>query len=394
MHEKHHPLKVLWSAIWLGIIGSVIFNLVPLFLATATEKYQLSNQQIGFLVGSEIGGMALASITTPFWLPRFNTSNSLYFGLLLIASGNLISIFSQNFDGLLIIRFLTGFLGSGVVYVIAIVTLGNRVDAIKCFGLLVLSTMLFSGIILSLLPFIILQLQLLHLLLFLCLLSLTGLLIVRFIPVHQSDQTVSAAITPHITFVSNKDLLALSGIFFIFFNLGSIWSFSERIGFSLDLDIQEIGTLLGLSMLPQAVGAIIPVLLGSRSDYMIPLLLALAGQITGLFILSEAENSYGYFWGISLWGCSLNLGIAYKMGLLSMLPNRNYLLALAPAIQFIAIGAGSSFCGLFISGNDCTPVILIAVISVFLSSILFMLLLRMHNSQANSLSETPEVQIN
>lgn len=393
MHEKHHSLKVLWSAIWLGIVGSLIFNLEPLFLAAATEKYQLSHQQIGFLVGSEIGGMALASMTAPFWLTRFNTCNLLYFGLLLIASGNLISIFCESFDDLLTIRFLIGFLGSGVVYVIAIVTLGNRDDAIKCFGLLVFSMMLFSGITLSILPFVILHLQLLHLLLFLSVLSMTGLLIVRFIPA-QSAQAVTAAMTPHTRSLSNKDLLALTGIFFILFNLGAIWSFSERIGFSLDLDIQEIGSLLGLSMLPQAVGAIIPVLLGSRSGYMFPLLIALTGQISGLFILSEAESSYGYFWGISLWGGCFNFGIAYKMGLISMLPGRDRLLALAPAIQFIAIASGSSFSGLIISGNDYTPVILIAATSVFLSSILFMLLLRMHNSQKISLSETPQSQIN
>lgn len=391
MNEMDHSHKALWSAIWLGVIGSAIFNLEPLFLAAATEKFQLSNQQIGFLASSEIAGMALASITTPLWFPRFNKRKLAYFGLLLIASGNLISILCNSSDELLCIRFLTGLFGSGVVYVIAIVTLGNRVDAIKCFGLLVFSKMLFSAVALSLLPLVFLHLPLIVILLFFSFISVTGLLIVKFIP-DRLNQSVTNV--QHNNSLSSNDLLALTGIFFILFNLGAIWSYSERIGVTLGLDIQEIGYLLGITMLHQAVGAIIPALLGRKIGYKIPLLVAFSGQVIGLFILAKAENASGYLWGLSLWGSCLNLGIAYKLGLISELPNKNSLLAMVPGIQFIAIASGSSFCALFLSDNGYSPVIFIAATSVFLSSILFTLLLRLHIGKELFVLEKPQSQIN
>ncbi|MFV1998423.1 MAG: hypothetical protein ACC641_10480 [Acidiferrobacterales bacterium] len=371
MNETDNSHKALWSAIWLGIVGSAIFNLEPLFLAAATEQFQLSNKQIGFLASSELAGIALASVTTPLWLPRFDKRHLAYIGLLLIASGNLVSIGCDSFDELLRTRFLTGVFGSGVVYVIAIVTLGNKGGSVKNFGLLIFSQMLFSGITLSLLPSVTLHFSLMHILLFLSFLGATALLVVQFIPARSKEE--AANIPPKIT-LNGYGFLALTGMFLIAFNLGSIWSYAERIGVSSGLDIQEIGALLGLSMLPQAIGAIIPSLLGRRIGYTIPLVVALSGQIIGLFILAKAENASGYFWGISLWGSCLNLGIAYKLGLISELPNKNRLLALVPGVQAVAIASSSSFCALFILNNDFSPVIFIAAISVVLSFILFIFL--------------------
>lgn len=368
MNNSH---KTVGSAIWLAIIGTAIFNLGPLFLAAASEKYQLSNQQIGFLASSELVGIALTSISTPLWLHRQNLRKLVYLGLLLIVFGNLLSILTTTLNELIFVRFGIGLFGSGVVFVIAIVILGNRNNATKNFGLLVFSQMIFIGITFSLWPLISLHLSLMHILLFLSILGATGLLIVRYILL---------GLTPinrkrfHYKTLNFRDLLALAGIFLFAVNLGSIWGYSERIGISSGLATQEISKMLSASMIPQAFGAAIPAILGNRLGYLIPLIFALLGLILGLLILIEAENASQFLLGISLWGSFLNLGIAYKLGLISTLPHKNHVLAMVPGIQSIAIAFSPSFCALFILNNNLEPVINIAIISAFFSSILFMML--------------------
>lgn len=372
MHGNSSSLKTLWSAIGLGITGSSIFNLTPLFLAAADRQFQLNANSAGLLAGSELAGIAFISATTPFWLHRFDHDKLACIALLLMASGNCLSLFCHSYDQLLLSRFFIGLFGSGIVYIIAIVVLGNTGNAVKNFALLVLLQMLVSGIVLSAMPTVFQPLALIHILLFYCILAVAGLLTVRFVPARHRSTPINIHT---IKSLSSLELLLLAGMFLITFNLGIIWSFSERIGLSSGLSTQEIGTLLGASMLPQAFGAVLPALLGCNLGYIAPLAFALSGQLLGLLILTMAETGNSYFLGISLWGSSsFNLGISYQLGLISRLPDNNRVLALVPGIQAIALASGPSLSALFILDDDLSSANIIAAIAAFTGSILFMLL--------------------
>ncbi len=52
----------LWPVIPLGIAGSAVFNLAPVYLTDASHRLMLNDQEIGQLMGVEIAGIAIASV--------------------------------------------------------------------------------------------------------------------------------------------------------------------------------------------------------------------------------------------------------------------------------------------------------------------------------------------
>lgn len=83
-----------------------------------SESLSLSAVQQGQFASSDLVGSAIASISSFFWIRKFDWKKVALIGLTLIIAGNLLSIFQNDFTSLLIIRFMTG-LGEGLAIALA-----------------------------------------------------------------------------------------------------------------------------------------------------------------------------------------------------------------------------------------------------------------------------------
>ncbi|MEE4376512.1 MAG: MFS transporter [Candidatus Competibacteraceae bacterium] len=364
MADAANRWQCLIAALWLGIAGSAMFNLSPIFLASLSDAFQLTNRQIGLLAGIEIGGFAVASFSAPYWIFKLGYRKAAFTGVSSLIVGNLLSLLASNPTELVIARLLTGLCGDGPTYITAILILGARLDPTRAFGMLTFSNMCFTGIALMLLPLVLVQSSWIALPCFLAMLGGAGLFAVRWLPVHLVAAAAGRVRTT--TTPSWCGFAALAGIFFFCIDLGAIWAFAERIGQSIGLDLQSVGFYLGLSMPFQALGSLLAAVIGTTYGRVIPLLAALLGQMLALMLLWDGGSEWLFFTAIALWGCSWNFGFNYQLGQLADLPDGKHWLVLAPGGQATGIALGPSFTGLLLIGNDYHQIILLAGACVLL----------------------------
>lgn len=356
------------------VVGSSMFNLEPLFLAAAAKKFLLDDNQIGWLAGIEIAGIAFASLLAPRWIPSTGYKNTAFLGLIIIIIGNSLSLFVDNYSTLLIIRFITGFGGYGIVYICGIMLLGSLKSPTRAFGLLVFINMLITATTMKLLPLLMDKNPWESIVFYLIGLSIIGLLISRTLPQRKKKELESHSNKKQISFNWHPSIiLMLFAILFFSINLGAIWSFTERIGNATGLNLEDIGSYLSTSLPFQALGAMLAVGIGTRYGRIAPLVLVLFGQILGLYFIYIASPGmeWAFFAGISLWGFSWNLGIAFQLGLMSDLPDGQRILGYVPGVEAVGASLGAFIPAFFILQTDYSSVVITASIAVIISSLIF-----------------------
>ncbi len=117
-----------------------------------------------------------------------------------------------------------------------------------------------------------------------------------------------------------------------------LYTFSERIGVTLDLSMEQIGWILGGSSLTGLVGAIIPTWLGTKYGRILPLVFSILGIGASLIGITYAGEpllytvsllGYGFFFGISF---------PYATGVVAAVDSLGRMAAL--------FGALAPFCGM------------------------------------------------
>lgn len=356
------------------VIGSAMFNLEPLFLAAAAKEFSLDASQMGWLASSEIAGIALASLLASRWIPVTGYRKAALLGLSMTIIGNLLSLMANDLSSLLLIRFITGFSGDGIVYICGIMVLGLMKNPTRAFGLLVFVNMMITAIAMKFLPTLLKEAPWEAMLGYLITMAIIGLFFSQALPDSSKKSSTKSSYNIRKTIKWNPLILfMLLAILTFSINLGAIWSFSERLGSMAGLELEEVGSYLSTSLPFQALGAIIAAWLGTRHGRIPPLVLVVVGQILGLYCLSisSAGMDWAFFAGMSLWGFSWNLGIAYQLGLVSDLPGGQKILGYVPGIEALGASLGAFIPALFIVYDDYSAVLLTASISIIISALLF-----------------------
>lgn len=364
MNRFHAAIAVL-----LGVVGASFFNLQPLFFAAAQPVFELSDAQIGGLAASELAGVALVSLWLTIFAGELNYRAIAVTGLVFIIIGNVASLFAETVWQLMSIRFLTGFLGDGVVYICAILLLGSTGSPTRLFGLLVFVNMIITAVTINLLPGLLAD-QLWPGLLIL----LAGMAVVALLfAVALTGSARSTRIFDGRALCHRQAVYLLLAICAFAMNLGVVWSYAERLGARAGLGLGEISVYLSYSLPLQAGGALFAALVGTRLGRARPFALVVLCQLLAIFLLQGAApgSQWWFFAGISLWGFSWNLGIAYLLGLVAAVDAGQRLLMLVPCMEAIGISLGPAIAAAFISDSQYSPVYITAIIALIISSGLF-----------------------
>lgn len=63
---------VILSGVVISALGALVYNLLPLFLGTAQDFRELSDQAVGVLSSSFYVGFTATTITAFFWIRKFS----------------------------------------------------------------------------------------------------------------------------------------------------------------------------------------------------------------------------------------------------------------------------------------------------------------------------------
>jgi predicted MFS family arabinose efflux permease len=301
----------------LGVIGSIIFLLLPMLIGAFTEKLMLSPLQVGWLGSADMIGMFVAAVIAMFWIRSANWRlMATLAGGLLIAC-HLISGFTQDFVPLFVVRILAGFAG-GSLMSIALTSLGDTLRPDRWFALFVAGQLSLGSLGLWLFPDFLAQAGLRGVFVSLATIVAVSMLLIPFISRKGSDMGVANRPTGQ---SRRSSVFATPGLFALLacflFNLGimAVWAYLERMGDSAGLDAGFVGQTLAFSLLGALIGALLAAAMADRFGRIKPIMINLAIQAIALLLLGGALTENSFLAGVMLFAFAWNFPVAYQLAI-------------------------------------------------------------------------------
>ena len=362
----------------LGVIGSIVFLLLPMLIGAFTENLSLSEAQVGMLGSADMTGMFIAAVVATAWIRRYNwrAVAALACGLLIIC--HLLSGFVQAFEPLFLIRVLAGFAG-GSLMSIALTSLGDTRRPDRFFALFIAGQLTLGGLGLWLFPgllasyglggvFSALAVVVLGAMLLIPFISQQGRQIETAVPSGSSNRAKKRTITPAML----PGVMALLACFI--FNLGimAIWAYLERMGNAVGLEASFIGTTLALSLVGALFGALLAAMIENRFGRVMPFVVTVMVQVVALLLLSGELSRNAFQVGVMLFAFGWNFPVAYQLAITVSIDVSGRLVVLfLSAVKLGYAAAPVVAAQLIMMGQGFTPVIVLSATGLFASSIIF-----------------------
>jgi len=240
------------SAILVGLVGALVIFITPGFLAVIAQKTGFDNDELGYLAALDINAMAVTVGLSTFALARVPWRIAVALGLALIIVGNLLTAAVVSFPAMAAARIVAG-AGEGVAIGFAFAALGRASNPDRAFSIYLVVGALLSSAFLYALPAI--QAAVTPSALFLIVAGLNALVMLSLFafPDGSKDEPdiFAGASKLDMRYASG----ALLGVFLLFFAMGGMWSYSERIGMASRLSADVIAKGLSIGTIAGVVGA-------------------------------------------------------------------------------------------------------------------------------------------
>jgi len=240
------------SAILVGLVGALVIFITPGFLAVIAQKTGFDNDELGYLAALDINAMAVTVGLSTFALARVPWRIAVALGLALIIVGNLLTAAVITFPAMAAARIVAG-AGEGVAIGFAFAALGRASNPDRAFSIYLVVGALLSSAFLYALPAI--QAAVTPSALFLIVAALNALVMLSLFafPDGSKDEPdiFAGAGKLDMRYASG----ALLGVFLLFFAMGGMWSYSERIGMASLLSADVIAKGLSIGTIAGVVGA-------------------------------------------------------------------------------------------------------------------------------------------
>lgn len=361
----------------LGVIGSIVFLLLPMLIGAFTENLSLSATQVGLLGSADMTGMFIAAVVATAWIRRYNwrVVAALACGLLIIC--HLLSGFVQVFVPLFLIRVFAGFAG-GSLMSIALTSLGDTRHPDRFFALFIAGQLTLGGLGLWLFPGLLARFGLSGVFSALAVVVLGAMLLIPFIS--QQGRKIERA-APSATTSGATGRILLPGVMALFacfiFNLGimSIWAYLERMGNAAGLQAGFIGSTLAVSLFGALFGALLAAMIENRFGRVMPLIVTVAVQGVALLLLSGELSRNAFLVGVMLFAFGWNFPVAYQLAITVSIDVRGRLVVLfLSAVKLGYAVAPVIAAQLIMMGRGYTPVISLAAACLVTSAIIFVAL--------------------
>ena len=338
----------------LGAVAVAGFNIQPMYLGALADHLGLSAEQLGIIAGLEIAGSALAGILATFWVRRWDWRRVALFALAALAVGNVASVYIADFASLTAVRFVTGFLGVGTNYALAIAALSDTHHTERNYSIAIVVQITVAIIGFTVLPSIIADSGVVAVFLPLGALAVLLMPFTRFLPNGGSpEEAAEAHKVPAPPFAS---WLALGCQAVWYLGIGGVWAFVERIGVEAGIDAEGIGRALAIGMAVGLMGAFLAAAVADRFGRVIPFVVAMLGQVVAVWYLAGLEEMNGLIIAICLYNSTWNFALPYLFSMAALADTRGQLVVLMSTAQAVGLTFGTSIAGAIIGRYGLTAV--------------------------------------
>ena len=379
--EIDHSLRqtTLISAIY--PVGPAAIILMPLIVGGLVDSYGFSEQQAGVIATGEGIGLVLGLLTAALWVRSVTWRLALLVGLTTYAALNFGSPLVDGHAGILVLRFLSGFVGGGV-FAIVVAALGDNREPDRAFGIAQAVQGLVMGALFAWAPSLMSESGINSLFYLMAILALTTMI---FVPQFPRRGVVDAAPVPA---DSAGDLpssapillyLGLFGGFAYYLAVFGFWGFIERMGIRAGLEESTIGYALGISQLAAICGALLAAGAAQRFGRFLPLLIALVGQLWVLWVLVGQFSAWAFYAGACAYQGLYVMATSYQLGVIAHLDSKGKFIVVMTALQGLGAALGPSIAAALIDDGAYSGINAAAALTLTASLGLFLVLARAGN---------------
>lgn len=358
---------VIVAAILFCTIGPQTVMLLPGFVQGLVQYMGFTDQQAGFITSSEITGMTLGTIAIIYLVSRSNWRILFGLSLLLIVTGNLLSILINEFYTLCGIRFLAG-IGAGSIVSLSFMVIGLTAKSDRNFALSIFFVVLYGVIVFPLLPVLFNAAGMVGLLLFVAAYAALGLPFVRYMPSFGEEHLKLDENAVEIDRV--RKFLALAAMLIFFAANFAVWAYFFRMGVVAGISEQSIANSLSISAFFGMAGAFTCAFVGARFGRAPALTIGILGCAVPItFMLgSVAALSYTvivcafhYFWAMTH---------PYLLAAMASFDPTGKMVVYATAMQYIGTSLGPTIGALLVDGDSYQKVIYAGITLLVVSLLL------------------------
>lgn len=364
--QKHFSNGTLSSPITVAIIlyafGPIMFSVLPVAVGAFTHYLDFSIQQAGYVASADLAGMFIGEITTALMIRRAGGRRIAILGCFFFITNNFLSAFATDFYTLALVRFLAEF-GAGILMALSFTRLSKTDNPDRYFGISIGLQLAFTISLLLIAPILLNTFGLKGFFLVLSAISACTLFaIFKPLEINFDNTTQENNST-----MNAQDLtagLAVLSILIYWIGIGAVWSFAELLGSKSGLSAQETSNGLALSQVAGFVGALFTAWVAIRFGRVKPIIIALVLQILSIALFIPDQTALLYTLSVSLFAVTWNVVLIYQLGIVADADVRGIYIALGIAAQALGVAIGPAIAATLITGDDISPVLVIASIAI------------------------------
>lgn len=348
------------SAVAMGFIGALFIFVTPSMLALMAEQAGLNDAQIGFVAGWTINAIAIAIGISTFLLTRWRWRWTIGLALALIATGYVATAFAQTYSVLVIACCVAG-AGGGLAIGFSFAALGRARNPDRAFSIYLVVGAVLGAALMYAVP--VLQANFSTRTLFLAIAACT-VIIGLLVPAFPEGRACEGEVYSGAPIRWGLAVAGVAAAFLIFFAVGAIWSYAERIGSASSLSPQAIAQGLSVGTLAGVAGAALAGMLPQQWGRLLPITGGTLCVIAGFATLSGQLAAMMYLAGVILMMFGWNFLQPLLSGMCSDADENGRVVCAMGSIQSIGMGFGPAVVAPLIAKGSFTGAIWVASIAM------------------------------
>lgn len=334
------------------------------------DDFGFTEQQAGYIASLEGMGLVIASLLAALWIRKVSWTSMLAAGLIATALLNILSANLTEFVSLSMVRFLAGFT-AGSVFAVTVAALGDNRHPDQAFGIaqVVQGAMMFLAFAGA--PYILAQWTVSGLYYLLAAASVLMLLTLSRYPSQGAQKTAASGADGKTPGYTGLIWLGLIASFLFFSNIFGFWTYIERMGQAAGLSTRTIGLALGVAQFAAIVGAGAAAIASDRYGRVIPLALALLGQMLALWLLLGQFTALSFYLGAGLFQALFMVANSYQLGVIAKMDIKGNFLVLVTGFQGLGAAIGPAIAASLIDMGDYSRINQMAALFCCISILMF-----------------------
>lgn len=321
-----------------GVLGMGAFLVLPSITVGLVADLDFTDQQIGRIATWQLIGLACGSVLSMLILRHLIWRNVARVSLLILLCGEFPSIWIEQYELLLVTRFIAG-VGGGLCVSLAAYALGQTSAAERNFALFLAAQVVFAIVGSFGFPSVIDWSGLAGIFGILCTLELIGLaLLTRWVPVQRWVRAAPGEGNTPILWAWT--FVVMLGLLLFFIAIGSFWTYIAPIGMDSGLSKQQTGNAVSIGLFGALVGSYAAAALNLRAGRILPMGIALGSQLVAVAMLYRGFGNVEYIAAVSLFCFGWYIYVPYQFGLLAAVDRDGRPLMLLNAVAGFGAGLG------------------------------------------------------